>query len=239
MANVVNALAFAIALAIATFVPLLQPGDTVPAIPLVDQTGAAFSIDKLRGDAVVLSFIYTRCADPRMCPLVSSKFERLQQLLGTAPVRLLEITLDPQFDTPRVLRAYGRVYGARAERWTLATGAPASIDELAARFGIATQWARPGTLVHTEATILLDPAGRLVQTVDGNAWTPDQLVAAAREATGSAPSPLARAALWLTAAIESCGGSRGALSAWEFLAILMLVIGTISTILFRALRGAR
>ena len=235
----VNALALAIALAVATFVPLLQPGDTVPAIPLVDQTGGAFSIDKLRGNAVVLSFIYTRCADPRMCPLVSSKFERLQQLLGTAPVRLLEITLDPQFDTPRVLRAYGRAYGARPERWTLATGAPASIDELAARMGIATQWTRPGTLVHTEATMVLDPRGRLVQTVDGNAWTPDQLLGAARAAAGSAPSPLARAMLWLTAAIESCGGSRGAFSAWEFLAILALVTGAISTVLFRAVRSVR
>ena len=99
-----NALALAIALAIAAFVPNLQPGDTIPAIPLVDQSGRAFSFAQLRGNAVVLSFIYTRCADPRMCPLVSSKFARLQRAIGDAPVRLLEITLDPRFDTPRVLR---------------------------------------------------------------------------------------------------------------------------------------
>lgn len=234
-----NVLTLATALAVATFVPLLQPGDTVPAIPLVDQSGHAFSIAQLHGDAVVLSFIYTRCADPRMCPLVSSKFERMQQMLGTAPVRLLEITLDPQFDTPRVLRAYGHTYGARSPRWTLATGASASINELAARMGIATQWTRPGTLMHTEAAIVLDREGRLVQTIDGNAWTPDQLLAAAREAAGTAPSPLARTALWLTAAIEGCGGSRGTLTAWEMLAILLLVIGTITTLFFRAVRGAR
>ena len=234
-----NALALATALAVATFVPLLQPGDTIPAIPLVDQSGQPFSIAQLRGDAVVLSFIYTRCADPQMCPLVSSKFERMQQLLGAARVRLLEITLDPQFDTPRVLRAYGHAYGAQSDRWTLATGAPASIDELAARMGIATQWTRPGTLVHTEAAIVVDPAGRIVQTIDGIAWTPDQLLATARESAGSAPSPLARATLWLTAAIESCGGSRGALSAWEMLALLALVIGAITTVLLRAVRTTR
>jgi cytochrome oxidase Cu insertion factor (SCO1/SenC/PrrC family) len=236
---VVNALTLAIALAVAVYVPALQPGDTVPAIPLVDQSGHAFSIAQLRGDAVVLSFIYTRCADPQMCPLVSSKFERMQHMLGAAPVRLLEITLDPQFDTPRVLRAYGRAYGAQPNRWTLATGAPASIDELAARMGIATQWTRPGTLVHTEAAIVLDRQGRLVQTIDGNAWTPEQLLTVAREAAGAEPSPLARVMLWLTAAVESCGGSRGAVNAWEMLAILLLVIGGIATVLFRAVRSTR
>jgi cytochrome oxidase Cu insertion factor (SCO1/SenC/PrrC family) len=236
---VVNALTLASALAVATFVPLLQPGDTIPPIPLVDQSGHPFSVAQLRGDAVVLSFIYTRCADRQMCPLVSSKFERLQQLIGTARVRLLEITLDPQFDTPRVLRTYGHAYGAQTNRWTLATGAPASIDELAARMGIATRWTRPGTLIHTEAAIVVDPEGRIVQTIDGNAWTPEQLLATARATVGSAPSPLTRAVLWLTAAIESCGGTRGALSAWQMLAILLLAIGAISIVFFRAFRGAR
>ena len=234
-----NALALATVLAVAAFVPTLQPGDTVPAIPLVDQSGRAFSIAQLRGNAVIVTFIYTRCADPRMCPLVSSKFARLQRALGAAPVRLLEITLDPHFDTPRVLRAYGHAFGEDPAHWTLATGAAASIDELAARFGVATQWTRPGTLVHTEAAIVVDRDGRIAQTIDGNAWTPDQLLAVAREAGGEARSPLARAALWLTAAVESCGGSRGTVNALEALALLLVAIGGIGAVLARAMRGAR
>jgi cytochrome oxidase Cu insertion factor (SCO1/SenC/PrrC family) len=236
---VVNALTFAIALAVATFVPELQSGDTVPAIPLVDQSGHAFSIAQLRGNAVILSFIYTRCADPQMCPLVSSKFARLQHLLGGAPVRLLEITLDPRFDTPRVLRKYGRAFGEDPSRWMLVTGAPASIGELATRLGIASQWTRPGTLLHTEAAIVVDRAGRIAQTIDGNAWTPEQLLAIAREAAGAQPSPLARAGLWLTAAVESCGGSRGAINALEGLALLLLIAGAIGAALLRAVRAAR
>lgn len=234
-----NALALATALAVAAFVPLLQPGDTIPAIPLVDQSGRTFSIEQLRGNAVVVSFMYTRCPDPRMCPLTASKFARLQAAIGRAPIRLLEITLDPQFDTPRVLRAYGRGYGEDPERWTLATGAPASIGELAARLGIATQWTRPGTLVHTEAAIVVDRAGRIAESIDGNAWTPAQLLAVAREAAGAQPSPLAQAGVWLTAAIETCSGARGAVNALEMLALLLAVAGAIAGILFRALRGAR
>jgi cytochrome oxidase Cu insertion factor (SCO1/SenC/PrrC family) len=232
----VNALALAIALAVAAFVPTLQPGDTIPAIPLVDQSGRAFSFSQLRGNAVILSFIYTRCADPRMCPLVSSKYARLQRAIGDAPVRLLEITLDPQFDTPRVLRNYGHAFGADPKRWTLATGTPASIDELAARFGIATQWTRPGTLVHTEAAIVVDREGRIAEAIDGNAWSPEQLLAVAREAAGVESSPLARIALWFTAAVQSCSGAVGGINVLEGLVLLLLIVSAIGAMLMRGMR---
>lgn len=233
----VNALALATALAVATFVPTLQTGDTVPATPLIDQSGRAFSLERFRGDAVVLSFIYTRCPDPNMCPLVSSKFARLQAELGTSAIRLVEITLDPRFDTPRVLRAYGRFFGQDPNRWTLATGAPASIDELATRLGIATRWTAPGTLIHTEAAIVVDRDGRIAETIDGNAWTPDQILAVAREAAGVEPSPVARIGLWLTAAVEACSGARGSINALEGLALLGAIVGLIAATLLRAVRS--
>jgi cytochrome oxidase Cu insertion factor (SCO1/SenC/PrrC family) len=233
---VVNALFLAAAIGAGAFVPLLQPGDTVPAIPLVDQAGQSFSFAQLHGNAAVVAFIYTRCPDPRMCPLVSSKFARLQAGIGNAPIRLIELTLDPVFDTPVVLRRYGRAYGEDARRWTLATGAPASVNELAARFGVATQWTRPGTLVHTEAAIVLDPQGRVAQIIDGNAWTVDGMLAAAREASGSAPAPFAHAALWLTAVVESCGGGRGALNVLEAFVLFLAIGGAIALALLRSLR---
>ena len=235
----VTAFAFAVALALTAFVPVLQPGDTVPAIPLVDQSGNAFSLASLRGNAVVVSFIYTRCADPAMCPLTSAKFARLQTLIGSAPVRLLEITLDPRFDTPRVLRAYGRAYAERPQRWTLATGAPGSIADLATRLGVATQWTQPGTLVHTESVIVLDRAGRLAQTIDGNAWTTADVLAAAMQAAGAAPAPLAQAGIWLTAIAQACGGGRGSVNALEGIALLLVFAGGIGIVLLRSIRTPR
>ena len=231
-----NALLRVLALAAPAFVPLLQPGDTVPPLPLVDQSGHAFSIDALRGNAVVLTFMYTRCSDPAMCPLASSKFARLQAQIGNAPVRLLEITLDPAFDTPRVLRAYGAAFGADPKRWTLATGADGSIAELAQRLGVATQWTRPGTLVHTESAIILDPQGRIAETIDGNAWQPQQLMSAALATTGARSSPLARAGLWLTDAIEACGGGRVPFTALELLALLAGISTIVGIVLMRSLQ---
>jgi cytochrome oxidase Cu insertion factor (SCO1/SenC/PrrC family) len=231
-------MAFALAaiLAVNAYVPVLQLGDTVPALPLVDQTGRAFSLTQLRGNAVVLTFIYTRCADARMCPLVSLKYARLQHAIGNAPVRLVELTLDPIFDTPAVLRRYGAAYGANASRWRLATGAPDSLADLAARLGIASAWTQPGTLVHTEATIVLDRQGAIARVVDGNAWTPDAMLALARDAAGEGPAPLARISTWLTAAIERCGGGTLPISALAMLLAIVALIAIFGVMMARSLR---
>jgi hypothetical protein len=61
-----------------------------------------------------------------MCPLVTAKFHRMAQLLDGTPIRLLETALDPEYDTPAVLRRYGAAMGADGRRWTLATSEPAA-----------------------------------------------------------------------------------------------------------------
>ena len=71
---------------------------------------------------MVVSFVYTRCRDARMCPLVAAKFARMQRQLRGTPIRLVTVTLDPGYDTPRVLARYGAAYGADPARWLLVTG---------------------------------------------------------------------------------------------------------------------
>jgi cytochrome oxidase Cu insertion factor (SCO1/SenC/PrrC family) len=232
----VNLLALGALLATSAFVPLLHEGDAVPAFPLVDQSGRAFSFARFHGDAVVVSFIYTRCADPRMCPLVSAKFEQLQRRIGAAPIRLVELTLDPAYDTPAVLRRYGSRFGQDPARWTLATGAPATIDELSARLGVASRWTQPGTLVHPESLIVLDGTGVVNRVIDGNAWTVDDVLALARDAAGAQSAPLARLQLWLTAAVERCGGGSGSLNVLEAFALCAVLAATIGAMLLRSLR---
>jgi protein SCO1/2 len=62
-------------------VALLKTGDALPAIPLIDQNGRSFTFADFRGKTIVLSFIYTRCRDARMCPLISAHFHQLEQRL--------------------------------------------------------------------------------------------------------------------------------------------------------------
>ena len=96
----------------------LKIGDVVPDTPFLDQTAKPFRFSQLRGKDVVLSFIYTRCADARMCPLISAKFAKLQELAGKRDLHLVEVTLDPTYDRPPVLARYAGAYKADPRRWS-------------------------------------------------------------------------------------------------------------------------
>ena len=172
--------------------------------PLVDMNGAAVDLDH---GVTVVSFIYTRCPDPRMCPLVTAKFGRMAKLLGDTPVRLLEITLDPAFDTPAVLRAYGRSAGADGTKWTLATGQASSIAAFAERAGLYVDRPRPGVILHSE-TVLIARDGVLEENVGGNDWTAESVAAEARSIATLPGDPIARFALRLVGGVvEVCGGA--------------------------------
>ena len=67
------------------FVPTLAIGDTVPSISFVDQLRGKHRFDEFRGRAVAISFIYTRCPDPRECPAVTSKFAALARGCYSSP----------------------------------------------------------------------------------------------------------------------------------------------------------
>ena len=88
-----------------------MPGAVVPDLPLVDQDGAPVTLGDGAGRVRIVTFIYTRCPLPDFCPLMIKHLEAVrrranQEGLGSR-LALLGVTLDPSFDTPPVLRAYG------------------------------------------------------------------------------------------------------------------------------------
>jgi protein SCO1/2 len=218
------------------FIPLSHVGDALPALPLVAQSGRPFTLGALRGDAIALSFIYTRCRDAAMCPLTSATFARAQALIGKEPIRLLLLTLDPRNDTPAVLRRYGHVFGEDARFWTLATGSVDVIDELAGRLGIATARTEPGALIHTEAAVIVGPDGRIARIIDGNAWSAAELVAAARDTLPGGSDRFMDARAWLSGAVERCGGGSLAVTGATLLGGLGLVIAAVGAAFWLAFR---
>jgi protein SCO1/2 len=95
---------------------ILVAGEQVADALLVDQDGAPRPFGQFRGHRLAITFIYTRCPFPEFCPLMDRHFATLQtSVKGTpslADVRLLSVTLDPQFDTPSVLKNHARMRGA-------------------------------------------------------------------------------------------------------------------------------
>jgi protein SCO1/2 len=89
--------------------------------------------------------------------------------------RLLSITLDPQFDTPEILRSYAEHQKADPGIWTFATGAPPEIDKLTQSFAVFVQ-PEGGTISHGLATALIGPDGKITKIWRGNGWAPSEVI---------------------------------------------------------------
>lgn len=215
----------------------LGAGDEMPATQLVDQSGRRFAFADFRGTSVVLAFIYTRCRDPKECPMISSSFRVLQRRFARGPYHLVELTLDPSYDRPAVLARYGARYGADARRWTLGTGDPASLLDLEARFGI-DPFADPRVgLIHTERTVLIDPSGKIVDFIDQAGWDPADVAARVEAIASHSSSPLARLDFELSkAAVAVCGNGVSGFSGLQDLAIVLVILGAGGWVLQRLAR---
>jgi protein SCO1/2 len=163
----------------------LKPGDIVPECVIRDQQGELVRLSSLRGQALVLSFIFTRCPFPEFCPRMSSNLQEAQkELLASQPARkwkLISVSIDPEFDTPERLRAYAGQYGADEWRWIFATGDPTEIERLAGSFGLA-MYGKGATLQHNLRTVVVNPEGRVQHVFIGNEWRPSELVAEVKSA---------------------------------------------------------
>lgn len=154
---------------------LLQAGDPVPNIRLQTHADSTLHLEDLRGQAVALTFVYTRCPLPDYCPRMTANFARLQEIVSRSPqagrVHLLSISFDPKYDTPETLRAYAEEYGADLSSWTFATGDSTDIRRFAERFGIFYQ-SEDGEILHNLATAAIAPDGSVTRVWRGNEWTP-------------------------------------------------------------------
>jgi protein SCO1/2 len=160
---------------------LLEPGQPVRDVDLVDQTTARRRLADWRGQLVAVTFMYTRCPLPNLCPLLDRQFQAVQAHLRATPglaerVRLLSVTLDPEHDGPDLLAAHARSVQADPSIWRFAGGTAADVETLASQFGVSVT--REGAeIVHNLRTALIDADGRLIKVVSGSDWTPADLIA--------------------------------------------------------------
>lgn len=165
------------------------PRTPLPDCVLVDSRGQPLRLHDFRGQAIALTFIFTRCPLPDFCPRLTTQFAEVERLLAADTAmknwHLLSVTLDPIYDTPERLAEYATRYQPDFTRWTFATGSPEEIEKLGTSVGL--QITRSGTLPeHNLRTVVIDPAGRVLHVFNGNAWTPDALAAELHRAMDSA-----------------------------------------------------
>jgi len=170
--------------------PLVPPvsvsiplGQEVPDFPLINQDGKRVHLHQYRGKMLLLTFIYTRCPLPDYCPLMSKNFAQILGQVHSDPAlasstHLLSISIDPEYDKPAVLRAYGLNCAGTPhpfDEWEFASGTPEQVRTVAEFFGLK-YWTEGGQIVHALVTALIGPDGKVNQLYGGNDWRPAQVM---------------------------------------------------------------
>jgi protein SCO1/2 len=161
-----------------------QQGDAVPDFAFVNQQGKPIHLAQFRGQPLLLTFVYTRCPLPDFCIRMSNNFVQVAEELKNnnprafARLQMLSISIDPDYDSPKVLTEYGKRYAATVDpqlkHWSFATGKPEEIRKAAEFFALSYQ-PQNGQITHTLSTALLDASGKLAEFYTGNGWSPSEV----------------------------------------------------------------
>ena len=165
--------------------PDTRIGQEVPDFVLVNQDGKRISTHQYRGRALLLTFIYTRCPLPEYCTLMSNNFAELnKQFKSNSDLQnrthLLSITIDPAYDTPKVLRSYGAAHTGeyakeKFDQWEFGTGSTEQIKSIAEFFGL-TYFEERQQITHSLRTAIVAPDGKVFKIYVGNDWNPSDVL---------------------------------------------------------------
>lgn len=155
-------------------VTTVKPEHPLMQAPFTNQLGQIVRLRDFQGQALAITFFFTRCPVPNFCPRLSKNFQEASQKLLSRPSaptnwHFLSITFDPKFDTPSVLEAYSKTYDCDPAHWSFLTGSMENVAELAKQSNV--QFERDGVFFnHNFRTLVIDAAGHLQMTfpIGGN-----------------------------------------------------------------------
>jgi protein SCO1 len=146
-----------------------------PDFSLTSQDGAPVSLGDFRGKVLAVTFIFTSCADA--CPLLTAKMAQVQDALGAdfgTKISFISITVDPEHDTPAVLKEYARNFGVDFKGWAFLTGTVEAIDDVTDRYGVFASQAAASDIDHTFLTSLIDQGGNIRVQYLGVRFDPEE-----------------------------------------------------------------
>ena len=149
-------------------------GDQVPPFALYDQNGKVLTSEFFDGSTTVLNFIFTRCSIAEMCPASTRKMKQLQSLSTKTKipfVQFLSVSLDPEFDSPGVLKTYARGYDLDESNFKLGTARKSVIDDLTRQLGISRKKEDGLPLDHTMRTMIVNSKRQITYQVPGKSWS--------------------------------------------------------------------
>jgi protein SCO1/2 len=147
-----------------------EPGQHyIPDFNLINQDSLVVSGKILNDKISVVNFFFSSC--PTICPVMSSEMMRVQEVFQENPdIQILGFSVDPEYDTPEVLRSFGDRFDVKSGFWHLLTGPRDEIYQLA-RCGFILPVEHGGDdpydFIHSEKFILVDGQRRIRGYYDG------------------------------------------------------------------------
>ena len=136
---------------------------------LVNQNGDTVDNSFLKDKIYVADFFFTTC--PTICPVMSNELERVQEeFSGDLDIQIVSHSVQPEYDSPEILKEYASLHQANPKQWTFLTGDKAEIYSLARKSYFAVTTEGDGGIndfIHTENFILVDKKKRIRGFYDG------------------------------------------------------------------------
>jgi len=146
-----------------------------PEFALTSQDGKQIALADLRGKIVAVTFIFTLCS--ATCPVLTPMMSLVQDRLGRdfgRNIVFVSITVDPERDTPDVLKLYAQMYGADVPGWSFLTGEPVVVQDLTRRYGVFASKTANGDIEHSFLTSIIDQRGILRVQYLGVRFDPEE-----------------------------------------------------------------
>ncbi len=140
---------------------------TLSDLHIVNQFNDTVSLWQLKGKILVIDYFFTRCAG--ICPKLTKNMQQLQQSfktggpqrfkLDTSIVQFISLSVDPEYDQPKILREYAQLFNIIHDNWWLGTGDKKAIYNVAfddLKVDHFTEEPISPDFVHTNRFVLID-----------------------------------------------------------------------------------
>lgn len=158
---------------------LLRQGDELPRFAMYNQLGDLVTPENLDGQLVVLNFVFTRSEVPSMSPATTDRMAKLQKRLvenGFADeVRILSLSLDPDFDTPGVCYTYLEEREINHDNFWMLTGDKKTLAFIRKQIGVVASPSQKTIINHSMVTLVVDREGKVFYRKPGSRWDVDDI----------------------------------------------------------------
>jgi protein SCO1 len=144
---------------------------------LIDRRDKPVSLERFRGEPLIVNMIYTACAD--FCPTVVENLRAAvdagEAVIGENRFNIVTIGFDPRGDTPARMRAFATTHGIHEDNWYFLSADEATLEKLTAELGFI-YFPSPNGFDHLAQTSVIDQEGRVFQQVYGVNFEPPAVI---------------------------------------------------------------